>query len=62
MMDDMQFGFMPGKGTFDAVFILWRMQEQYLAKQKKLHVCFVYLEKAFDSFEERREWAMEINA
>ena len=34
MMDDMQFGFMPGKGTIDAVFILMWIQEEYLAKQE----------------------------
>ena len=38
MMDDMQFGFMPGKGTIDAVLILKRIQEEYLAKQKKLYM------------------------
>ena len=27
-IDDMQFGFKPGKGTIDAVFILWRIQEE----------------------------------
>ena len=31
-IDDMQFGFMPGKGTIDAVFSLRRIQEEYLAK------------------------------
>ena len=46
-MDDMQFGFMPGKGAIDAVFILRRIQDEYLAKQKKLYMCFVDLEKAF---------------
>ena len=25
-VDEMQFGFMPSKGTIDAVFILWRLQ------------------------------------
>ena len=34
MIDDMQFGFMSGKSTIDAVFILRRIQEEYLAKQK----------------------------
>ena len=28
-IDDMQFGFMLGKGTIDAVFILRRIQEEY---------------------------------
>ena len=33
MVDDMQVGFMPGKGTIDAVFILRWIQKEYLAKQ-----------------------------
>ena len=40
-------------GTIDAVFILGRIQEEYLAKQRKLYMCLVDLEKAFDSSEER---------
>ena len=31
-VDKMQFGFMPGKGTIDAVFILRRLQEENLGK------------------------------
>ena len=38
---------MPGKGTIDAVFILRRLQEEYL-QNEKLYMCFVDLEKAFD--------------
>ena len=37
-VDEMQFGFMPGKGTIDAVFILRRLQEEYLDKEKKLYM------------------------
>ena len=33
-VDEMQFGFMPGKGTIDAVFILRRLQEEHLDKEK----------------------------
>ena len=33
-VDEMQFGFMPGKGALDAVFILRRLQEEYLDKEK----------------------------
>ena len=36
-LDEMQFGFIPGKGTIDAVFILRRLQEDYLDKDKKLY-------------------------
>ena len=42
-VNEMQFGFMPGKGTVDAVFILRRLQEEYLKKKKKLYKCFVDL-------------------
>ena len=55
----MQFGFMPGKGTIDAVFILRRIQGEYLAKQRKLYMCFVDLEEAFDIVPRKViEWAM----
>ena len=50
---------MPGKGTIDAVYILRRVQEEYLAKQKKLYMCLVDLEKAFDVAPRKVvEWAM----
>ena len=47
-IDDMQFGFMPGRGTTDAIFIVRQMQEKYLAANKPLYLAFVDLEKAFD--------------
>ena len=47
-IDDMQFGFMAGKGTTDAIFIVRQMQEKYLAKKRDLWMAFVDLEKAFD--------------
>ena len=31
-IDAMQFGFMPGKGTTDAIFTVWQMQEKYGCK------------------------------
>ena len=34
-VDEMQFGFMPERGTIDAVFIMRRMQEEYHAKKEK---------------------------
>ena len=58
-IDKMQFGFMPGKGTIDAVFILRRLQEEYRDKEKKLYMCFVDLEKAFDRVPRKvTEWAL----
>ena len=45
----MQFGFMPGKGTTDAIFIMQQVQEKHQSKKKKLYYAFVDLEKAFKS-------------
>ena len=44
----MQYEFMPGRGTVDAVFVLRRDSEKFRAKNKKLFFTFVELEKAFD--------------
>ena len=44
----MQFCYMLETGVVDAVFILRRMQVGYHAKWKKLYICFVDLDKAFD--------------
>jgi len=57
--DDMQFGFMKGKGTTDTIFIVRQMQEKFRAKGKKLYFGFVDLEKAFDRvLTEVIRWAM----
>ena len=47
-IDEMQCGFVPGRGTVDAIFIVRQLQEKYLLKKKCLYFCFVDLEKAFD--------------
>ena len=58
-LNEMQFGFMPGKGTVDAIFVVRRMQEEYQKKDKKLYLCFVDIEKAFDRVPRKAmEWAM----
>ena len=44
----MEFGFVAGRGTTDAIFIVRQLQEKYLAKNKKLWMAFVDLEKEFD--------------
>ena len=55
----MQFGFIPGKGTTDAIFIMRQVQEKHLAKKKKLYYVFVDLEKAFDGVpREVVRWAL----
>ena len=58
-IDAMQFGFMPGKGTMDAIFIARQLQEKYLDKKKELYFAFVDLEKAFDRVpRDIVKWAM----
>ena len=47
-IDNMQFGFMPGKGTTDAIFIMRQVQEKHQAKKKKLYYAFGDLEKTYD--------------
>ena len=55
----MQFCVIPERGTFDVVFILRRLQEEYHADGKKLYRCFVDLEKTFDrALRKVLEWAM----
>ena len=61
-IDDMQFGFMPGKGTTDAIFITRQMQEKHQAKKKRLYYAFVDLEKAFDRVpREVVRWALRMS-
>ena len=36
-IDDMQFGFMKGKGTTNAIFMARQMQENFRVKGKKLY-------------------------
>ena len=47
-IDDSQFGFVPGRGTTDAIFVVRQLQEKYLTANKRLYMAFVDLEKAFD--------------
>ena len=47
-IDKMQYEFMPGRATVDAVFVLRRLSEKFRAKIKKLFFIFVNMEKAFE--------------
>ena len=58
-IDNMQFGFMKGMGTTDAIFMARQMQENFRVKGKKLYFGFVDMEKAFDRVpREVISWAM----
>ena len=43
-----QFGFMPGRGTTDAIFAAKQVIEKHREMQKELQRVFIYLEKAYD--------------
>ena len=42
------FGFMPGRGTTDAIFAARQVIEKHREMQKELHLVFIDLEKAYD--------------
>ncbi len=52
----MQFGFMPGRSTTDAIFILRQLQEKALIADITLYFAFVDLEKAFDRVPRKVVW------
>ena len=52
----MQFGFVPGRGTTDAIFIIRQLQEKYIAANEPLYFTLVDLEKAFDRVPRKVLW------
>lgn len=53
---EQQFGFMPARGTTDAIFALSHMMEKYVGKQKKLHLIFIDIEQAHDRVSREETW------
>ena len=51
-----QYGFMPGKGTTDAMFALRMLIEKCREGQRELYCVFVYLEKAYDRVPREELW------
>ena len=50
----MQFGFIPGCGTTDAIFIVRQIQEAYITKN--LYFAFIVSEKTFDRVPRKVLW------
>ena len=55
-IDDSQFGFVPGRGTTDAIFVVRQLQEKYLAANKRFYMAFVDLEQVFDRVPRKVIW------
>ena len=55
-IDSMQFRFMFGRSTSDAIFILRQMPDKHHLKQKTIYATFVDLEKTFDRVPCRVLW------
>ena len=51
-----QYGFMPEKGTTDAMFALKMLMEKYRKSQRELHCVFVDLKKAYDRVPREELW------
>ena len=51
-----QFGFMPGRGTIDAIFAARQVIEKHREMQKALHLVFTDLEKVYDRVPRQEVW------
>ena len=55
---DEQFGFMPGRGTTDAILVLRKLMEKHRENPKGLHMLCIDLDgvKAYDSVPRQEVW------
>lgn len=56
VLPESQFGFRPNRGTCEAIFSLRQLQEKSREQGRHLYLCFVDLEKAFDSVPREALW------
>ena len=59
--NEMEFCFIPERGIINAVSILRRLQEGHYAKETKLYMCFVNIDRAIDRVPRKvLKWAMRM--
>ncbi|KPJ16147.1 Adrenodoxin-like protein, mitochondrial [Papilio machaon] len=56
LLPETQFGFRPERGTCEAIFSVRQLQEKSREQGRPLYLCFVDLEKAFDSVPREALW------
>ena len=58
ILPETQFGFRPDRGTCEAIFSIRQLQEKSREQRRHLYLCFVDLEKAFDSVPREALWVI----